>query len=400
VVLLFRDVTDRRRTEAALKDADRRKDEFLAMLAHELRNPLAPLLNALDLLRQTSDDPTVAARAREITERQVGLIVRLVEDLLDVRRITRGYLEIRRERIELAAVLQRAVEASRPAIEASGHERTVIPLPERAALNADPDRPVQVFTNLLNNAARYTERGGQIWLTAERQAAEVVVSVRDTGVGIAPANLGEIFEMSSQAEPALERSRGGASASGSPWSAGWWSCTGAASRPAAGDRAPGASSSSACRLQSLDTTEQGVAAWIANLTPGGIPSIPRQGSAGNRQRSRATMRVHGERNESFSEMSRSEAQRRYQNIIHYQIRPMLGDRSKSDDDKVIILKRVVREAHRIKYQAGAVAGSGAREEIFDLLTPLLKATAGTSEELQDWVKRAIRSYGAAIGEED
>lgn len=108
------------------------------------------------------------------------------------------------------------------------------------------------------------------------------------------------------------------------------------------------------------------------------------------------MRVHGERNESFTEMSRSEAQRRYQNILHYQIRPMLGDRSKSDDDKVMILKRVVREAHRIKYQSGAVAGSGAREEITDLLTPYLKPSAGTTEELEDWIKRAIRSFGASI----
>jgi hypothetical protein len=112
------------------------------------------------------------------------------------------------------------------------------------------------------------------------------------------------------------------------------------------------------------------------------------------------MRVHGPRNETYTEMSRSEAQRRYQNILHYQVRPMLGDRSKSDDDKVIILKRVVREAHRIKYQSGAVAGSGAREEIFDLLSPLLKPTAGASEELQDWIKRAIRSYGAAVDSND
>jgi hypothetical protein len=108
------------------------------------------------------------------------------------------------------------------------------------------------------------------------------------------------------------------------------------------------------------------------------------------------MRVHGDRNETFTEMSRSEAQRRYQNILQYQIRPMLNDRSKSADDKVTILKRVVREAHRIKYQSGAVAGSGAREEIFDLLSPFLKPNAATPEELQDWIKRAIRSYGAAI----
>lgn len=112
------------------------------------------------------------------------------------------------------------------------------------------------------------------------------------------------------------------------------------------------------------------------------------------------MRIHGERNEAFTEMSRSEAQRRYQNILNYQIRPMLGDRSKSEDDKVMYLKRVVREAHRIKYQSGAVAGSGAREEISDLLLPLLKPSLGTGEELQDWIKRAVRSFGASVGESD
>jgi hypothetical protein len=112
------------------------------------------------------------------------------------------------------------------------------------------------------------------------------------------------------------------------------------------------------------------------------------------------MRIHGPRNETMSEMSRSEAQRRYMNILHYQIRPMLIDRSKSEDDKVLILKRVVREAHRIKYQSGAVAGSGAREELVVLLEPFLKASSGASEELQDWVKRAIRSYGATIEEPD
>jgi len=112
------------------------------------------------------------------------------------------------------------------------------------------------------------------------------------------------------------------------------------------------------------------------------------------------MRVHGPRNETMSEMSRSEAQRRYMNILHYQIRPMLIYRSKSDDDKVIILKRVVREAHRIKYQSGAVAGSGAREELVLLLEPYLKPNAHTTEELQDWVKRAIRSYGATTESDD
>jgi hypothetical protein len=112
------------------------------------------------------------------------------------------------------------------------------------------------------------------------------------------------------------------------------------------------------------------------------------------------MRVHGSRGETFTEMSRSEAQRRYMNMIHYQVRPMLGDRSKSDADKVTILKRIVRDAHRIKYQSGAVAGSGAREELIELLSPMLKPNANVSEELRDWVGRAIRSYGASIESAD
>jgi hypothetical protein len=112
------------------------------------------------------------------------------------------------------------------------------------------------------------------------------------------------------------------------------------------------------------------------------------------------MRIHGSRGETFTEMSRSEAQRRYMNMIHYQIRPMLIDRTKTDEQRVTILKRIVRDAHRIKYQSGAVAGSGAREELFELLGPWLKPNAGVSEELRDWAGRALRSYGATVESED
>jgi PAS domain S-box-containing protein len=206
---IVRDITRRQQAEEALKEADRRKDEFLATLAHELRNPLAPLRNALELLRRAEDDGALIERARSIMERQVGLMVRLVDDLLDVSRISRGRLQLRKERVELAAVVQSAVETARPLIEMSAHELIVTLPPEPISLNADSTRLAQVFSNLLNNAAKYTERGGHIWLTAERSGGQAVISVRDTGIGIAAEHLSQVFEMFSQVEPALERSEGG-----------------------------------------------------------------------------------------------------------------------------------------------------------------------------------------------
>ena len=153
--------------------------------------------------------PTSIEQARSMMERQVGQMVRLMDDLLDISRITSGKMQLRKERVELAAVVQSAVEASRPLIEAQAHELTVTLPPEPVYLDADPTRLAQVFSNLLNNAAKYTEKGGHIWLTAERQGGEVVVSVRDTGIGIAAEHLPHIFEMFSQVDPALERSQGG-----------------------------------------------------------------------------------------------------------------------------------------------------------------------------------------------
>ncbi len=166
-----------------LREADRRKDEFLATLAHELRNPLAPIGNALQIMRLAGTSGAAAEQARTMMERQLTQMVRLVDDLLDVSRITTGKVELRKERVELAAVVQNAVETSRPLIEASGHELTVTLPPEPIPLDADPTRLAQVFSNLLNNAAKYTERGGHIGLTAERQGSEIVVKVRDTGIG-------------------------------------------------------------------------------------------------------------------------------------------------------------------------------------------------------------------------
>jgi PAS domain S-box-containing protein len=203
------DVTARKRAEEALREADRRKDEFLATLAHELRNPLAPLRNALHVLKLTGGNPRVAEEARAVMERQLAQMVRLIDDLLDVSRITRGKLRLRRERVELASIVQSAVEGSRPLIEASGHRLTVVLPPEPLLLDADPTRLAQVFGNLLTNAAKYTDRGGRIGLTAERKGHEVVVAVRDTGIGIAAEHLPRLFEMFSQVAPALERSQGG-----------------------------------------------------------------------------------------------------------------------------------------------------------------------------------------------
>jgi CheY-like chemotaxis protein len=178
-------------------------------LAHELRNPLAPLRNAVELLRRADGDAALMEKARSMMERQVGQMVRLVDDLLDISRISRGKIQLRKERVELAAVVRSAVEAARPLVEAQAHELTVTLPPQPIYLDADPTRLAQVFSNLLTNAAKYTEKGGHVWLTAERQGGEVVASVRDTGIGIAADYLPHVFEMFSQAAPALERSQGG-----------------------------------------------------------------------------------------------------------------------------------------------------------------------------------------------
>ncbi|MHB1557063.1 MAG: PAS domain-containing sensor histidine kinase, partial [Isosphaeraceae bacterium] len=197
-----------RRAQAALEQADRRKDEFLATLAHELRNPLAPIRNALQILR-VSSDPAAHEHARGLMQRQFEQMVRLVDDLLDLSRIGRGALELRREPVALAAVIESAVETSRPWIDDMGHELTV-DLPDRSiVVDADLVRLAQVFSNLLNNSAKYMDRGGRIRVSAERQGGEVAVSVRDTGIGIDAQQLPRLFEMFSQVDSSLERSQGG-----------------------------------------------------------------------------------------------------------------------------------------------------------------------------------------------
>jgi PAS domain S-box-containing protein len=192
-----------------LQEADRRKDEFLATLAHELRNPLAPIRNAVDLLGRFQEDASLIERATSIIGRQVGHMVRLIDDLLDMSRISQGKVQVRKERVELAELIRSAVETARPLIDAQAHELTVTLPPEAIWLRADPIRLAQVIANLLNNAAKYTAKGGHIWLTALRQGTEAVVSVRDTGIGIAAEHLSHIFEMFSQVAPALKRSQGG-----------------------------------------------------------------------------------------------------------------------------------------------------------------------------------------------
>ena len=194
---------------AALKEADRRKDEFLAMLAHELRNPLAPIRNAVQIFRAKGPPVPELQWATEVIDRQVQQMTRLVDDLLDVSRITRGKIELRKERVELATVVNSAVEASRPLIEKWGHELTVTIPPQPIHLEADPTRLAQVLLNLLNNAAKYTDQGGRIWLTAERQGDQVLIRVKDTGIGIPAEMLPRIFEMFTQVDRSLERSQGG-----------------------------------------------------------------------------------------------------------------------------------------------------------------------------------------------
>jgi CheY-like chemotaxis protein len=198
-----------RRLNAQLREADRRKDEFVATLAHELRNPLAPIRNAVRLLEQKGPPDPELAWGHAVIERQVAYMTRLLEDLLDVSRIAQGKLELRRSLVLLSSVLDAAIETSRPAIEAAGHTLKVS-LPEAPLqLDADAVRLAQVFANLLTNAAKYTERGGLIELSATAQGLETVVSVRDTGIGIAPEMLGKLFLMFSQAQPAVQRSQGG-----------------------------------------------------------------------------------------------------------------------------------------------------------------------------------------------
>lgn len=198
-----------RRREQHEREADRRKDEFLATLAHELRNPLAPILNAISVLKLTYNDREAFERATEMIGRQLTQLVRLIDDLLDVSRISRGKLELRRERVELAPIVHQAVETCRPMADLAGQEVTVALPPEPVYLDADPIRLSQVVSNLLNNACKFGGQRGRISLTAERWDHDVVITVKDNGIGIPRDKLDSIFEMFSQVDQSLERSQGG-----------------------------------------------------------------------------------------------------------------------------------------------------------------------------------------------
>jgi PAS domain S-box-containing protein len=203
------DVTDRKRAEQQLREADRRKDEFLATLAHELRNPLAPIRNALHLMAHRGGNGQEIEAERAMAERQVVHLARLIDDLMDVARISRGKIELHARAVDLATVVRQAIETALPQLDERGHRLTVS-LPETAVrLEADPTRLEQVLWNLLNNAAKYTEPGGSIGLTVIPDGAEVVIRVRDTGIGLEPEMLPAIFGMFVQVGQHAGRAQGG-----------------------------------------------------------------------------------------------------------------------------------------------------------------------------------------------
>ena len=210
------DVTERKRLEddlrrlaANLSEANRRKNEFIATLAHELRNPLAPLSNMVEVLKRADGDRETIEKARDTIERQLGQMVRLVDDLLDVNRITHDRLELRKVEVELSTVIHQAIEVARPLLDAADHDLRVILPDDPIYLDADPARLAQVFGNLLNNSSRYTKPGGTISIEVERSDSEVVVKVKDTGAGIPQDKLISIFDMFTQIDRTTERSQGG-----------------------------------------------------------------------------------------------------------------------------------------------------------------------------------------------
>jgi PAS domain S-box-containing protein len=202
VGLVFNDISERKRAETviqqnqeALREADRRKDEFLATLAHELRNPLAPIRNAIQILRMTKGSSPDAGDVHEMMERQVAHMVRLVDDLLEISRISRGKIELKKQRLDLSTVIHQAIETSKPFLEAAGHHLEVAMPAEPAVVDGDLVRLSQVFANLLNNASKYTPAGGDISVSVRREDATVIVSIRDTGIGIPRDMLSQVFEM-------------------------------------------------------------------------------------------------------------------------------------------------------------------------------------------------------------
>ena len=203
------DMTARKDVEDVLRQSDRRKDEFLATLSHELRNPLAPIRNALELLRRAGSDVTLRDKALGIAERQIQQLVRLTDDLLDVSRITRNQIELRCERIDLRAVISSALETTAPLSHAAGHHVAVHLPPDPLWVYADLTRLAQAFANILNNAVKFTDRGGHISVSASADTGEAVVTLSDTGIGIDPGKLPSIFDMFVQIEQSTTRPRSG-----------------------------------------------------------------------------------------------------------------------------------------------------------------------------------------------
>lgn len=210
------DLIERRRVQDALrqqtetlKETDRKKDEFLATLAHELRNPLAPIRSALQIMKLAKDNTSVIEQSRAMMERQLEQLVRLVDDLLDVSRISRGTIELQKERIELATVIRTALESCEALIKQHGHELTVTMPDEVVYLDADKVRLAQVLCNLLNNAAKYSDKGGRIGLSAERRGNDMVLRVKDSGVGIRADMLAKVFDLFMQVDRSLEKSQSG-----------------------------------------------------------------------------------------------------------------------------------------------------------------------------------------------
>jgi signal transduction histidine kinase/CheY-like chemotaxis protein len=203
-------LAERLKNEQALRSADRRKDEFLATLGHELRNPLAPIMNSLEILKLSGAfDDSRALQACAVMERQVHHLNRLVDDLLEVSRITRGIIEVKKEPLELSAIVRAAIETSRPVLDNLRHELIVDLDPEPMYVGGDPVRLTQVFANLLNNAAKYTNHGGHITVKTRREDGEAMVSVKDDGIGIAPSALPQVFDMFMQVDRSTRRSQGG-----------------------------------------------------------------------------------------------------------------------------------------------------------------------------------------------
>ena len=202
-------LAERARAEESLTVADQRKDEFLATLGHELRNPLAPLLTALHLLKAASIQEPVVVRVSAVMERQLNHLMRLVNDLLEVSRITRGLIEVQRELLDLAFIVHSAIDTSRPVLDAAGHQLSVELPTEPVTLYGDAVRLTQVLANLLTNAAKYTNTGGHIWIRVRKEGDRVIVSVRDNGIGIAADQLASVFDMFTQVDRSSRRAQGG-----------------------------------------------------------------------------------------------------------------------------------------------------------------------------------------------